>query len=163
MIVRLRLRPFDSPRDRAARLPWIVLLGLVYLVLALWNPVTTPGPVLCASRLAIAVPCPLCGATRGVALCLRGQPIEASLCNPLAAPAALVGLGLLVLWSFEYVAGQEVEFLWKRPWRRVFFLLVAVALLAAWAYVLVYRREDDFASSWLGRLLTTLGEMTGSH
>jgi hypothetical protein len=155
MIVRLRLRPFDTPRDRAARLPWIVLVGLAYLLLAIWNPVTTPGPVLCASRLAVAVPCPMCGATRGVALCLRGRPVEASYLNPLSAPAALLGLGLLALWSFEYVSGREVEFLWRRPWRVVFLVLAHVAVLAAWAYVLVYRREDEFAASWLGRLLTS--------
>jgi hypothetical protein len=153
MIVRPRLRPFESPRDRAARLPWIVLLGLAYLGLALWNPVTTPGPVCCLMRHAVALPCPLCGCTRGVALCLRGRPLDASVSNPLAVPAALGGLLLLALWSFEYVRGAEVEFVWKRPWRVVFFTLATTALLAAWAYLLVWRREDDFASSWLGRLL----------
>jgi hypothetical protein len=46
-----------------------------------------------------------------------------------------------------------VEFVWRRPWRRVFFAGACLALVAAWAYLLVYRREDDFAASWLGRLL----------
>jgi hypothetical protein len=153
MIVRARLRPFDSPRDRAARLPWIVLLGLAYLALLLWNPTTTPGPVCCAMRRAVALPCPLCGCTRGVALCLRGRPLDASVSNPLAVPAAVSGLALLALWSFEYLRGAEVEFLWRRPWRVVFLTLAYLSLAAAWAYLLLYRREDDFAASWLGRLL----------
>lgn len=153
MIVRPRLRPIDSPRDRAARLTWIVLLGLVYLALAVWNPVTRPGPVLCLFRHAVALPCPLCGCTRGVALCLRCRPIDASACNPLAVPAAVGGLALLALWSFEYVRGVEVEFVWKRPWRVVCFTLCYLSLLAAWVYLLVYRREDDYATSWLGQLL----------
>ncbi|MFO0876340.1 MAG: DUF2752 domain-containing protein [Gemmataceae bacterium] len=156
MIVRPRLRPFDSPRDRVARLSWIVLLGLVYLALALWNPTTHPGPVLCASRLAVALPCPLCGATRGVALCLRGRPVEASTYNPLSLPAALFGVGLLALWSFEYLSNREVEFLFRRPWRMVVLVGAHVAVLAAWVYMLVYRREDDFATSWLGQLLSAL-------
>lgn len=156
MIVRPRLRPFESPRDRAARLPWIVLLGLVYLALALWNPTRTPGPVLCASRLAVALPCPLCGATRGVALCLRGRPLEASTYNPLSVPAALFGLGLLALWSYEYLSNHEVEFLFRRPWRMVVLISAHAAVLAAWVYVLLYRREDDFSSSWLGQLWSAL-------
>src|SRR5262249_33575067 len=120
MIVRVRLRPFASRRDRAARLPLIVLAGLAFLGLCLWDPVAAPGPVLCLSRLAFAVPCPLCGGTRGVALCLRGRPLEASACNPLSAPAALLGAGLIALWSYEYLAGREVTFVWRRPWRLAF-------------------------------------------
>jgi hypothetical protein len=153
MIVRARLRPFESPRERAARLPWVVLLGLAYLALRLWDPATAPGPVLCGLRHAVALPCPLCGGTRGVALCLRGRPAEATASNPLAVPAAAGGLLLLGLWSFEYVRGAEVEFVWKRPWRVVFLTAAWAALLAAWAYLLLYRREDDFAASWLGRLI----------
>jgi hypothetical protein len=153
MIVRVRLRRFASQRDRAARLPWIVLAGLAYLALCLWNPVSAPGPVLCLARLAFAVPCPLCGATRGVALCLRGRPLEASAYNPLSAPAALLGAALIALWSYEYVSGREVTLVWRRPWRLVFLVVAHAAVVAAWAYLLVFRREDDFAASWLGRAL----------
>lgn len=156
MIVRLRLRPFDSPRERAGRLPLIVLVGLAYLVLCLWNPVSTPGPVLCMSRLAIAVPCPFCGATRGVALCLRGEPMLATWFNPMSAPVAALGLMLLGLWSYEYVSNRMVEVRWKRPWRVVFFTTMYLSIVAAWVYLLVWRREDDFAQSWLGQILHLL-------
>ncbi|MFO0844150.1 MAG: DUF2752 domain-containing protein [Gemmataceae bacterium] len=153
MIVRPRLRPFESPRDRAARLVWVALLSLAYLGLAVWDPVTTPGPACCAMRHAVALPCPLCGCTRGVALCLRGRPVEATVGNPLSLPAALGGLVLVALWSFEYLKGAEVEFVWRRPWRRVFLAGATLALIATWVYLLAFRREDDFAASWLGRLL----------
>lgn len=152
MIVRVRTRPFDRERDRAARLPWIVLAGLAVLGVWLWNPVARPGPVLCLSRLAFALPCPLCGATRGVALCLRGQPVEGSLYNPLAAPALVLAVLLVARWSYEYVHGREVALVWHRPWQTIVLVLVHAIVLAAWAYLLLYRREDDFASSWLGQI-----------
>jgi hypothetical protein len=155
MIVRIRLRPFAFPRDRAARLPWIVLAGLALLGLCLWNPVTTPGPVLCLSRLAFALPCPFCGATRGVALCLRGRPIEASAYNPLSLPVLLLGASLLALWSYEYVANREVLFVFRRPWRTLFVVLAFVVVISAWVYLLTCRREDDFAASWLGQMLVS--------
>ena len=123
-------------------------MGLAYLALCLWDPVTAPGPTLCLARLALALPCPLCGATRGVALCLRGRPLEASAYHPLAAVFALGGLALIARWSYEYVSGREVIIRWRRPWP----LLATAAVLAAWAYLLVYRREDDFAASWLGMM-----------
>jgi hypothetical protein len=149
----MRTHPFESPRHRAARLPWIVLVGLAYLLLCLWNPLTTPGPVLCVARHAFAVPCPLCGATRGVALCLRGQPAEATRFNPLSPPLAAIGLMCIALWSYEYVANREVEFVCRRPWRIVFTSLAYFSLFATWIYLLTYCREDAFANSWLGQIL----------
>lgn len=157
MIVRLRLHPFESQRERAARLPYIALVGVALLVLRLWNPVTTPGPVMCASRLAFAMPCPLCGATRGVALCLRGEVGQGSTFNPLALPVVLLGVGFMGLWSYEYVSGREVEFLIRRPWRMVGLVAAHGAVLAAWVYLLCFRWEDDFAQSWLGWLLGRAG------
>lgn len=153
-MVRFELHPFDSPRERAARLTWVVLLSLVYLLLAVWNPLRYPGPVLCLSRLAFAVPCPLCGATRGVALCLRGQVVQGTRLNPLSFPAAVLGLAFLGLWSFEYLSNRQVEFIWRRPWRMVFLVVVHAAVLVVWVYLLLYRREDLFSASWLGRWLS---------
>lgn len=153
MILRVEQQPFASPRARAARLPYLVLLGSAYLLLGLWNPVTTPGPMLCAARLAFALPCPLCGATRGVSLCLRGQPVEAAAYNPLAVPIAALGIVLMLKWSYEYLANRAIVVEWQPPWGRVVVHLTTAAFLATWAYLIVYRREDDFTTSWLGQLL----------
>ena len=38
------------------------------------------------SARAFGIPCPLCGVTRGVALCLPGRPVEATSYNPLTVP-----------------------------------------------------------------------------
>jgi hypothetical protein len=153
MTLGIRFRPFDHPRERVARLPRLAAAGLALLLLSLWNPVTRPGPVLCLSRLCFAVPCPLCGGTRGVALCLRGRPVEASALNPLSVPALLFGVGLMGVWAYEYLSGNRVDVVWPRPWRAAFLVAASLALLLTWAYLLAYRREDDFATSWLGRLL----------
>ncbi|MFO0930702.1 MAG: DUF2752 domain-containing protein [Gemmataceae bacterium] len=124
------------------------------LLLAVWNPTTTPGPVTCLSRLLAGASCPLCGATRGVALCLRGDVAGGSAFNPLAVPAVLAGVALMALWSREYVTGRQVRLVWGPIGRALFLAVTGAVFLATWAYVLRYRWEDDFASSWLGRLLS---------
>jgi len=149
----LRLVPLEHPTDRARRLVYLILAGLALFVLALWDPIATPGPVICMSRRAFGVPCPLCGVTRGVSLCLRGRPVEASTYNPLTVPIFVLGLGLMVVWSFEYVSGTRIHLpLSRRGWRLLLSLAVLVAL-AAWVWMLCYRREDEFAGSWLGLAL----------
>lgn len=151
MIGRFQTRPFRHPRERAERLPRLCLVGLALLLLAVWNPVTTPGPVLCWMRLALALPCPFCGGTRGVALCLRGRPAEALACNPLAVPALLAAAGLVAWWSCELLLGRQVLFVWRPGWRGACLTATALAILATWGYLLAYRREDVFAASWLGQ------------
>jgi hypothetical protein len=153
MTIRLRVRPFGHPAERAGRLPWLVLAGLALLLLAVWNPLDAPGPVLCWLRRAVGLPCPLCGVTRGVALTLRGHPAEASAYNPLSAPVLFGGLALMAVWAFEYAANVRVTLELSRPWRWARAAAAVLALLGAWAYVLTYRREDDFARTWLGRAL----------
>jgi hypothetical protein len=161
MIASLRLRPFADPGRRAWRLAGASAVLLLFAGLALWNPAERPGPVLCPLRLAVALPCPLCGVTRGVALCLRGRALEAAGLNPLA---PLVFLGLLVLgckWAAEYLVDRRLVLVWGSGWRRGLLLLLHAALLLAWAFVLLYRREDDFAHSGLGRLLGWLAAGRG--
>src|SRR5262249_8309346 len=148
MIVRAHLVPFRHPRDRAARLPCIVVAGLALLLVALWNPVSYPGPVMCVARLAFGIPCPLCGGTRGAALCLRGQPLEATAYNPLSIPALVLVVALLVRWSGEYLSGKRLVF--EGPaWvgRAIHFLVIAI-VVGTWIYLLCYRIEDDFASCY---------------
>jgi hypothetical protein len=152
-----RLVPIDHPADRSRRLVQLVLAGLALLLLSLWNPLSRPGPVVCLSRRAFAVPCPFCGVTRGVSLCLRGRPVEATSRNPLTVPVFVVGLGLMAVWAWEYLANARFVLALSRPWRWGLSSLAGLALLANWTYVLLYRREDEFAASWLGRLLGLFG------
>jgi hypothetical protein len=154
MIGSLTARPFPNARARAGRLQLVSLGLLAFGLLAVWNPVTHPGPRFCLMRNAVGLPCPLCGMTRGVALCLRGRFADATHYNPLAIPCVLVGLALLAKWSYEYLRGVRLELVWHRRATRLAFLtLCSLILLANWAYLLSYRREDDFASSALGLLL----------
>jgi hypothetical protein len=149
----LRLQPLNHPRHRARRLVCLVLAGLALLLLSLWDPIGTPGPIVCTCRRAFGIPCPFCGMTRGASLCLRGQLLAATIYNPLTVPIFLFGLALMVVWAIEY-AGNVRFALDLSPFRRRLLLaFVLVIVLAAWVYMLMYRREDDFATSWLGMLL----------
>ena len=149
-VVSVRLVPFACPRERASRLVIATLVGGAILLIALWNPIAQPGPVLCGARLAFGIPCPLCGGTRGAALCLRGHPLEATVYNPLSLPALLFAIGLASRSAYEYASGKRIV-VDRPPWtsRAVRWTLV-LALLATWVYLLTYRVEDDFPSSLLG-------------
>ena len=153
MSFRLRMVPFARPRDRAMRLPVIVLIGLGVLLVAVWNPVTTPGPVWCGARLGFGIPCPLCGGTRGAALALRGHIGESITYNPLSIPALVCAFWFIGCAGVEYISGKQIVF--DRPrWLRVSTpYLITLVLVATWVYLLMFRIEDDFDSSWLGRLL----------
>lgn len=153
MIVSLRARPFAAPRQRVRRLSGASAVLLVLAGLALWNPLERPGPILCPLRLATAVPCPLCGMTRGVALCLRGRALEAAVLNPLAPLVFVSLLGLGCKWAAEFLIDRQLRLVWQPGWRLGLLLLLQGALLLTWVYVLLYRREDSFAHSALGRLL----------
>lgn len=141
--------PFDHPRRRAERLVWLVLAAAALLLVALWSPADRPGPILCTLRLAVALPCPFCGVTRGVSLCLHGRPAEASAHNPLAVPVTLLAAALMARWAYEYLSNTHLRL--RLP--RGAWAILIIVVLAAWVYVLCYRREDDFASSWVGQLL----------
>lgn len=156
MIVRVQREPFRDRSERLLRLQGFSLIALGVSTLVLWNPLTQPGPRLCLLRHAVGLPCPLCGMTRGVALCLRGRFEEASQFNPLAAPVLLLALGLAIKWAIEFVRGRHFKVLvpaWvSRQWLQAAFLLV----LVNWIYMLIYRREDPFLTTWLGQLWTAL-------
>jgi hypothetical protein len=57
----------------------------------------------------------------------------------------------LGLWAWEYRANCRLVLGWSRTTRLALLALASLAVLASWAYVLAYRREDDFATSWVGR------------
>lgn len=149
MIRRLAFVPFTRPQDRAGRLVRLSLAMIALILLAVWNPSLRPGPVLCLMRRAIALPCPYCGVTRGVALTLRGQPIEATDYNPLSVPVLVVGLTLMTLWAIEYARDRRL-LITLTPLGYTVVTLILLALTAfAWHQVLQRPREDDFSSSWL--------------
>jgi hypothetical protein len=152
-MILLRSQPFAHPAERLGRLQRLsaVLLGLT--ILLVWDPVARPGPRLCLLRHAVGLPCPLCGLTRGVSSGLRGRFLEAAIFNPLALLVLAAAVVLGVKWGAEYAIGRRLEVAAPRRIKRAALAVVYVVLLAAWIYLLVYRREDDFAACWLGRLL----------
>jgi hypothetical protein len=149
----LRLLPLERPADRARRLVFLVIAGVALLVLTLWDPIAAPGPVICGARRAFGVPCPFCGVTRGVSLCLRGRPVEASGYNPLTVPIFVVGLGLMVVWAIEYIAGARIVMPLSARGTQLVIMVALVIVLAGWTWMLCYRREDEFSASWLGLAL----------
>jgi len=156
MMVRIQKPPLASPWERALRLQGFAAIALGVGILVVWNPLARPGPTMCLLRHAVGLPCPLCGMTRGVALSLRGQPIDATLFNPLSVPVLLLALLLAVKWAFEFVTGRRFEVLAPPRVGRGFVFVVYGLLLANWTYMVIYRREDPFAASWLGQLWTRI-------
>jgi hypothetical protein len=155
--MRLTWRPFPDRRLRAQRLHFFGLGLLAFAVLAVWNPVAHPGPKFCLLRHAVGLPCPLCGLTRGTALVLRGRWVEGSYYNPLAVPCVVVGALLVMKWAVEYRRNQRLQIVWGRRALTLLAVVVPqVVVLASWAYLLRYRREDDFAESLVGQLWHTV-------
>jgi hypothetical protein len=118
-----------------------------------WNPLTHPGPKCCLLRMAVGLPCPLCGMTRGIALCVRGRFLEATWYNPLAVPVFIAALALCMKWTFEIATTRKIEVVLPSAWNTGLRAGLYGVVLASWAYLLVFRREDDFAATWLGQLL----------
>jgi len=152
MIVRFHTAPLVKRADRMLRLQGVGIIALGVAILSIWNPLTQPGPKVCWFRHAVGLPCPSCGMTRGVSLCLRGNFHEGSLFNPLAGPVLVLAVLLAFKWGIEFVCGRRLQvdmprWLWRSLFVAGFFLV-----LANWIYMLTYRREDPFSASWLGQL-----------
>jgi hypothetical protein len=156
MIVRIQRVPFLHRSDRLLRLHGFSAIALGVSALVVWNPLTQPGPTVCLLRNAVGLPCPLCGMTRGVALCLRGHFHEASQFNPLAAPVLVLALFLAVKWAIEFADGRRFEATMPRWLTRGRIHAAYLILIANWIYLLIYRREDPFLTTWLGQVWTNL-------
>jgi hypothetical protein len=156
MIVRIQYQSILPRSERLLRLQGVGLIALGITTLLIWNPLTQPGPKVCLLRHAVGLPCPLCGMTRGVALCLRGRFSDAAWFNPLAGPVLVLAIGLAFVWGIEFVGGRRFDAIAPRWLRRggyhAFFLL----MLANWIFLIAYRREDAFATTWLGQLWAML-------
>jgi uncharacterized protein DUF2752 len=153
MIPFLHIRPSPHPSHRAGRLQRLGCALAAFAVLAVWDPVAHPGPKCCPLRWAIGLPCPGCGMTRGVALCERGRFIEAVWYNPLAVPLVVLCLMLCAKWAYEFWMNRSVEVVLRPASKKALWAAVCIAVLASWVYLLTFRREDDFAATWLGQLL----------
>jgi hypothetical protein len=156
MIVRIQPQPFTYPAQRALRWQGLGLIALGVGVLAVWNPLARPGPTVCMLRNAFGLPCPLCGMTRGVALSLRGQPADATLLNPLTVPVLVTAVLLALLWAIELAAGRRFVVVMPRRLSRLMITLGWTLFAANWVYLLIYRREDPFATTWFGQVWTLL-------
>jgi hypothetical protein len=151
MIVRIHRTSILPRSQRLLRLQGVGLMALGLTALLLWNPLTQPGPIVCLLRQAVGLPCPLCGMTRGVSLCLRGRLTDAAWFNPLAGPALVLAVLLAGVWGIEFVGGRRCD-VSVPPWlRRIGYRAFFLLLMANWIFLLVYRREDAFAATWLGR------------
>jgi hypothetical protein len=153
----LRTEPFATPRERGSRLFLFSLAVLGLVLLLAWDPLAHPGPRCCGLRNAFGLPCPTCGMTRGVSLALHGRFAEATRYNPLTVPCIALFAVLGVKWAYEYVKGRRLVPNIGPRGRLAFWAAVAVIILANWVYLLTYRREDPFASSWLGQVIGWLG------
>src|SRR5262249_11314560 len=77
--------------------------------------------------------------------------------NPLAVPVFLLALLLCAKWAYEFTMNRSVEVVLPPAWRRTAWAAVYPAVLAAWADLLTFRREGDFAAAWLGHGLLLVG------
>ena len=119
------------------QLAWI-WAGLTAATIALAPVWSWAAPHLrpCTFRRVTGIPCPSCGATRGVLALLEGHPIEAVTFNPLVVSAVIgfaVGGLLAPLWSWRIGAIPVLPSPLPR-WIRV--ALVAV-IVANWIWVIV--------------------------
>jgi hypothetical protein len=112
-------------------LVWTFLLGAVVVV----AKVTGVEPKLCTFRILSGLPCPSCGATRGVLRLLEGDIPGGFLMNPLVMITLLVlGIGFALRLAFSL----KVVWNFTPRERWIFGALVVVAVLANWAWVIRY-------------------------
>ncbi len=126
---------------RPARPVWAIGLvaawvGLVALAVYL-SQTTGRVVTLCWFRRLTGLPCPTCGATRGLLALLAGEGAKAWLCNPLLAT-------LVVLWvvlvSVRVCFARAVRIRVSRREALLGWGALVLAILANWAYLITQNR-----------------------
>ena len=91
----------------------------------------------CVFRSVTGIPCPSCGATRGVLALIHGHPVEAFGFNPLVVTAAVgfaVGGILAPLWAWRVGALPELP----KPLPAWIRWTLVVAILVNWIWVVAH-------------------------
>jgi Protein of unknown function (DUF2752) len=118
--------------DRAPMIALAVWLGLLVATVSASAAMNRPV-VLCSFRKLTGLPCPSCGATRGVLRILHGELVGGFLMNPLVMVVlAILAAGFALRLTFGLKPRLEVN-------RREKWVLISVGialLLANWAFVL---------------------------
>ncbi len=123
---------------RLPRWPMPVVLGVVAWAAAMgaiaalsqWlgQPIVT-----CPFKRMTGLPCPTCGASRGMLALLHGDVLAAWLCNPLVFTAGAVAVFALALRA---ATGRSVHLKLSRRARWLAWAVLAVAVAANWAYLI---------------------------
>lgn len=109
---------------------WLVWGGMV---LAISLMTGDRMPVLCLFRRITGLPCPTCGSTRAALAALDGRPLDAISLNPLL-PLAFALLGAWIVLRVGF--GRDVVLRLGRTGRIALWTIVALLVLADWAYVI---------------------------
>jgi len=134
----MKLRIIRAPRCP----PWplwavaIVAAWLALVAAGVWLSRRSNVPVeLCLFRKLTGVPCPTCGATRGVLSILHGRPLRAWALNPLLFTVAAAAAAMLAL-RVASARSLRVECRWTRRGTVLAWGIAVALVLANWAYVI---------------------------
>lgn len=117
----------------------VVLLG-GGLAISLWHAVpqvrhfAEARPAVCLMKYATGVPCLACRGTRAAMAIADGNLPGAFRYNPLASVFVLSVLGLVLMVG---VGGKWPDTQWDPVWMKLGIVILVLALLGNWAYVIV--------------------------
>ncbi len=110
---------------------WLALVAGAVLLIRY----TGTAVELCIFRRLTGLPCPTCGATRGVLELLAARPVSAWLHNPLL----FTVLGLwMVLVGVRILTGRSPRLNLTRPQKALAWAAVAAAVAANWLYLILH-------------------------
>jgi len=129
--------PFQIPRAAVLAGALIVVLGVSAASLS----GIEHGPVVCPFRVVTGLPCPTCGLTRATHWLVHGDVVRALTTNPFDTVFLLIIVPAFAgMWVANRVGGVAVRIATTRIERRALVVVLAVLLLANWAYVLATQR-----------------------
>ena len=129
--------PFQIPRAAVLAGALLAILGVSAASLSgIEN-----GPVACPFRVVTGLPCLTCGLTRATHWLVRGDVARAMTTNPFDTLFLLIVVPAFAgMWVANRVGGLAVRIATTRTERRALVVVLAVLLLANWAYVLATQR-----------------------